>query len=94
MNPADLHPHVQSQVGIQVTERFVKQQQIRFDYECAGNRHPLPLSTGQFLRKTLLEAVQVHHFQNTHNACRDILVFYLTHPQAEGHVVIDRQMRE
>ena len=42
----ELVPHALPQLGVQVAERLVHQQDLGFPYDSAANRHTLPLPTG------------------------------------------------
>ena len=44
---ADLHAHVDAQLGVEIGERLVEHQQLRIDDERAGQRHALLLPARQ-----------------------------------------------
>jgi hypothetical protein len=58
LQATDLVAHPLTQLGVQVAERLVKQQQTWVVDQGAGQRHPLLLAAAQAVGVTLLEAGQ------------------------------------
>ena len=50
MQPLDLHPHLDAQLGVEIGERFVEQEQQRIAHQSAAHRHALALAAGQLRR--------------------------------------------
>ncbi|MNC37815.1 hypothetical protein D3C75_863960 [compost metagenome] len=94
LDAADFHTHIHPQIGIEIAERLIEQQQIRLDDQCPGNRHPLALSAGQCSRESFLKTAQTDNFQHPCHPLPDLRLLQLAQPEAERHIVVHRQMRE
>ena len=90
----DLRARVISQLGIQIAERFIQQQDRRLDHQGAGQRHALLLAAGDLLHLALFIAAQIHLFQRGRHAPALFLSGYFARFQAKGDVFSDRQMRK
>ncbi len=51
-----LDPHALAQLGVEIGERLVEQQDLRLDHEAAGERDALLLAAGKLAREAALEA--------------------------------------
>ena len=49
MDPPDFVAHFQAQLGVEIGERFVEEQDVGFDHEGAGQGHTLLLSAGKLV---------------------------------------------
>ena len=88
----DLDAHLLAQLGVQVGERLVEQQDVRPRHDGARQRHALLLPAGEFARPPLLEAAQAHHVQRLGDAALLLRRRQLPHAQAEGDVVRHRHV--
>ena len=50
MQPLDLHPHLDAQLGVEIGERLVEQEQQGIAHQRAAHRHALALAAGQLRR--------------------------------------------
>ena len=64
LNPFDLHSHVNPQLGIQITERLIEQQQLRLDHQSPSKCDSLPLSAGHLLGKTVCKFREAAYLQD------------------------------
>ena len=55
---ADLAPHLCSELGIQVRERFVEEEHLRISYHSSSERYSLTLSAGESLRLSVQVRLQ------------------------------------
>ncbi len=60
---ANLHPDLGAELGVEVGERLVQQQDLRLDHQGAGERHPLLLAAGELARHARAQLVQAHQAQ-------------------------------
>ena len=68
LQPSDLAAHLDAQLGVEIGERLVEQQDVRLDHHCAGDRDALELAAGQLMRPALAIAVELHQLQRARNA--------------------------
>ena len=54
-----LPAHLLAELGVEIGQRLVEQQDLRLDHEAAGQRHALLLAAGQLVRIALLEPGEV-----------------------------------
>ena len=55
----ELGAHALAQLGVEIAERLVEQQDAGLDHQAAGERDALLLAAGQLARQPVLEARQV-----------------------------------
>ena len=60
LDAAQFGAHLHAQLGVQVRQRFVQQQQGRFDDDGARQRHALLLATGHLRRQAGFKSGQSH----------------------------------
>jgi hypothetical protein len=72
---------------VERAERLVEQEHLGLDRECAGERHALPLPTGQLRRITIGELIEVDELEEFHDAPFDLVLRALANRQAERHVL-------
>jgi len=92
LQSADLLAHLDPELGVEVAERLVEQQDLRLEHHGAGQRHTLLLAAGKLMR--LLAAVVDKPDQVEHRLDRahDRLFVTTLHAQAIGDVLEHRQM--
>src|SRR6185437_9269413 len=56
-------PQLLAHLGVERAERFVKQQNTRFDRKGAGERNTLTLSAGELVWITIRKPVELHQIQ-------------------------------
>jgi hypothetical protein len=86
---ADLHPDL----GVEVGQRLVQQQDVRVEHEGTRQRHPLLLAPGELAGVPALEAGEIDLAQPLGHARRDLGGGELAQLEAVGHVARHRHVR-
>src|SRR5262249_8223322 len=94
----DLRAHLFSEPRIEVAQRFVHQQQLGIDCQCAGKSHPLLLATAQQSRRTFLEVIELYQTKSMPDAFSGLVLRkprwtvrqYQADIFGDGHVRPDR----
>ena len=84
---ADLDPHLLAQLGVEVGERLVEQQDVGPDGERAGERHALLLAARELARQARAEAREPDQRQRLLDAFFDVGLRQFAHLQAKGDVL-------
>jgi len=92
---ADLHPHLLAQLGVEVRQRLVEQQELRLVHQRAGHRDPLLLAAGQERRRPVGQRLQLDHGERAHHPRAHVAgaAAAVAVHQREGDVVVDRHVR-
>ena len=90
---ADLEAHLLAQVGVEIGERLVEQQDFRFDDDGAGQRHTLLLAARQFGGIAPLEVAHLDHVQDLVDAAVDLGARQLPDLQTEADILAHRHVR-
>ena len=90
---ADLAAHLLAQIGVEVRQRFVQQQDFRLHHQRARQRHPLLLAAGEFVGIARGEMTKLHHVEDLPDPAFGFVLGDLAHLQAEGDVLLDRHVR-
>ena len=88
----NLKTHAFPQLGIQVGQWFVQQQQAGFGHQSAGQSHTLLLSAGQLTGQTLRIFFQVNQFQHFHDQFQPFLFGHVLDLQRITYVIDDIHM--
>ena len=64
MESLQFRSHFQSQLGVQVTERFVHKEDLRAWSKCPGNSHPLLLTAAELRGITGSKLLDLKHGQH------------------------------
>ena len=91
---ADFLPDLAAQLGVEVGEGFVEQQDGRFQDQGAGDGDPLLLSAGQLARQTLSVAGKTHQLQAVFGPVPDLRLGDAAHREAVGHVLEHGHVRK
>ncbi len=65
VNPPDLVLHLLAQAAVESAQRFVHQDEFRFEDESTGDRHALLLAARQLRRLPVLKALELHQAERT-----------------------------
>ena len=87
LDAGDLGSHLDAQLGVEVRERLVHQQDPWIPDDRAAHRDPLALTAGQRSRPSRHELRQAEHARDLLDALLDLSLRDLPHPQTEGDVV-------
>ena len=91
---ADLHAHVDAQLGVEIGERLVEHQQLRIDDERAGQRHALLLPARQRGGIALRERAEADAVQHGRDPPASLDRIDAALAQAEADIVGDAEMRK
>jgi len=91
---ADEESHLVAQLGVEVGERLVEQQQPRLDHQRAREGHALLLAAGELARVALAQARELHHREHGIDPALHLRGGDLAHLQAEAEVLADVHVRE
>ena len=91
---ADFEPHLLAQLGVEVGQRLVEQQNVRPRDDRPGERDALLLPAGELPGTARFEAAQAHHLQRFLDARRLLGRRQVAHLEAEGDVLRDAHVRE
>ena len=91
---AQLDAQPVAQLGVEIGERLVQQQHLRFGHQRAGQRHALLLPAGELARIAPGEALELHQREGVSHLALNLLPIEATHDQPEGHIAGHRHMRE
>ena len=92
LDGGNLKTHAFPQLGIQVGQWFVQQQQAGFGHQSAGQSHTLLLSAGQLTGQTLRIFFQVNQFQHFHDLFQPFLFGHVLDLQRITYVIDDIHM--
>ena len=88
-----LAAHVLAELGVEIGQRLVEQQDFRLDHEAPRQRHALLLAARQLVGIALLEAGQVHLRQDVRDLPLRLGRRHLADLQAEHDVLVHRLVR-
>ena len=82
-----------AQLGVQVGERLVEEEDLRLAHDGAADGHALALAAGQGRGLALQELLDAQDLRGLLDALLDLRLGELAQLQAEGHVVVDGHVR-
>ena len=91
---AQLDLHLLAQLGVEVGERLVEQQDLRLDHQSAGQRHALLLAARELAREAAGERRESDQFQSFADAPRPVVGGHALHLEPERDVLRHGHMRE
>ncbi|MNV46315.1 hypothetical protein D3C71_1381400 [compost metagenome] len=89
----NLNAHLHPQRGVEVRQRLVEQEHVRFRHQRTADRHPLTLPAGQRFWPPVEQVSQLQHFRHLIDPLADFRFLGTGQLQAERHVVGHRQVR-
>jgi hypothetical protein len=93
MQVADLGAHRHAQLGVQVGQRLVEQEQLGFAHDGTADRHPLALAARELRGLALQQFAQAQQRGGGGHLGLDLRLGHPDVLQAEGHVVVHRHVR-
>ena len=93
MQLLDLRAHLHAQLGIEVAERFVEQEDLWVAYNGAPHGDALALAAGKLARETMQELFEAEDLGRPPDLFVHHRLRRLRQGQREGHVVVDRHVR-
>ncbi len=91
---ANLDAHAFAELGVEIGERLVEEEDVRLRGHGARQSHALLLSARELSGLAAFEPAQAHHVERFLDAPCPLLLRQLAHAQAEGDVVGNRHMRK
>ena len=88
----NLMAHFNTQLGIQVRKRLIKQIQLRTTSQSAPHRDTLTLTTRKLRRFTIQQLFDLQHFSHSINLSIDLLLRHLTNLQTESDIATYRHV--
>ncbi len=92
LEAADLAPHLEAKLGVQVGERLVHQAHGRLGDDGAAEGHALLLPAGELGRLALEERAQTEEIRDAREPRAALGRRHMPHAQAEHDVLRDRQV--
>ena len=86
-------PHLHTQFGVKVGERFIEQEQFRVAHHRPAHGDTLPLAARKLRRPSRRERVEVQQGGGGGHAQPDRLGRHAAKAQAEGHILLNRHVR-
>ena len=93
MQLGDLGTHLHAQLGVEVGERFVHQEDLRVTDDCAAERNALTLTAGQSLRLAVEQLLDAQNLRRFANQLVDFVLRLLAQLQTKRHVVVHGHVR-
>ena len=90
---ADLDPHRDAQLGIEVRQRLVEQEHFRLPHDGAAHRDALALAARELPRLAVQHRADFENARGFLDAGLDLGLGHAAVAQAIGHVVVDAHMR-
>jgi hypothetical protein len=88
-----LHPHLATELRVEVRERLVEEEDGRVPHDRAPERHALALPAGELAGVAGEERLEPQHASRLLHAPLDLRPRHLAHAQGERHVRRDRHVR-
>ena len=86
-------PHGHPELGVQVGQRLVHQERLRFPDDGPAHGHPLPLTAGQRRGLALQVLLQAEHLGHVSDPPLDLVLGRFALLQPEGQVLLHRHVR-
>ncbi len=93
MKLADLGSHRDAQLGVQIGQRFVEQEQLGLAHDRPPHRHALPLAAGQLLGLAVQQVVEPENVGGLPYPGFDLGFGELPDLESEAHVLADAHVR-
>ena len=93
MKLGDFGTHRDTQLGVQVGQRFVEKEYFGLTDDCAPQSDTLPLAAGQSLRFPVQQVSDIKDLRGFFHAALDLILGSLPQLQAESHIIVNRHMR-
>ena len=93
MQLGDLGTHLHAQLGVEVGERFVHQEDLRVADDCTAEGDALTLTAGQSLRLTVEQLLDAQNLRRFANQLVDFVLRLLAQLQTKRHVVVHGHVR-
>ncbi len=92
LQAGDLRAHVDAELRIEIREWLVHQVRLRLPDDRSSHCHALPLASRECARLAIEERLEPEDVGCLSHTLVDLVLRLLSQPQAEGDVVVDREM--
>ena len=89
----DLRAHLYPQLGIQIAQRFIKQEHFGVAHNRPPKGNALSLSTRQLSWTAMQQRYDIQYFGATAHRCIDLFLGNTAHFQTKRHILIDIHVR-
>src|SRR5690606_7593676 len=89
----ELSPHLDPQLGVQIGEGLIHEEDLGLPHDGPAHRHPLPLAARKLLGLPVEEVFDAQDPGRLLHPPVDLVLGELAELQAEGHVVVDVHVR-
>ena len=89
----DLDAHLAAQLGVEVGQRLVEQEDLRIAHDGAAHGDALALAAGELARAALEQVLEFQRPGRRRDPAVDLVLRRAAVAQAVGHVVVDLHMR-
>ncbi len=89
----DLGAHLHAQLGVEIGERLVEQEDLRIAHDRAAHGDALALPAGELARLAVEQFLDVEDAGGLLHALLDLGLGKMLQPQPERHVLVDRHVR-
>ena len=93
LQPFDFRPHGDAQLGVEVGQRLVEQEQLGVAHNRAPHRDALALAAGKLARLAFQQRAKAEHFGGLRHPGLDVVLRQATDFQPIGHVLEHAHMR-
>ncbi|ENN89224.1 hypothetical protein RHSP_52212 [Rhizobium freirei PRF 81] len=93
MQPLDFHAQLRTQLGIEVRQWLVEEEDIDIAHQGPADRDALALAARKFRRLAFQERLDLQDFGGPRDALVDLVLRHLGDAQAEGEVLLHRHLR-
>ena len=94
LDALDLHLHLYPELGVQVGEGLIQQQNGGTGHQSPGQGHPLLLTAGELPGITLVHAGKLYQSEHVLHPLTDLVFGQLLELQTKGHVFKNRHVGE
>src|SRR5881409_346750 len=88
-----LRPHVDPELGVEIAQRLVHEEDLRLADDCAADRDPLPLASTELAGLAPEEGLDLEELGDPVHGRDDLAFRDLRVLEREGHVLVDRHVR-
>jgi hypothetical protein len=83
----DLNTHLNTEFRVEVGQRLVHEEYLRVTYDSTAESNTLTLTTGESLRLSVEEVLDLEDLSSFLNTALDLITSYLTELKTESHVI-------
>jgi hypothetical protein len=89
----NLPPHLHTELGIEIRERFIEQENLRLAHDCPSDSDALPLAAGHLSRRSIKQLLDSEYCSSLTDACIYLALAKSTELEREGEVLVRCHVR-